>query len=364
MRVRQGETDWHRRERAHRPGNAHAEVVGVLVLALASVPRERAALLREETAPATRRSRRGRLAGRGRRRCVQERRDAHCEERRRHSALEPISKQLPAAQRLLRKLAEALILTLWEGRCGGAQVREHGQRRDRRQHAAGEAVLGEGPVPQCARSARASRPQDRTAGGAAYSVTSRVSAEMLAGIGLVKPILAKCLIAHSEACGRAEDGPPTRSRCARKATQAPHRRRARPREGGAQERERGQRRDRRRHAAGEAVLEEVPAPQRARSASASRPGDRTGGGAAYRTTSLVSAVMLARIGPVKPLLFKDLIAHRNRGMRPNRTSGQGAAMRSRSVTISAGAPPGLGAHRYVRAVSAEIVGGTLPTRPG
>ena len=104
----QGGTEWHRHERAHRPSHAHAEVDGGRVLTLASVPRERAALLREEAAPATRRSRRGRLEGRHRRRCVQELRDAHREERRRHSALEPISKQLPAAQRLLRKLAEAL----------------------------------------------------------------------------------------------------------------------------------------------------------------------------------------------------------------------------------------------------------------
>jgi hypothetical protein len=109
MSVLQGGAEWHRHERAHRPGDAHAEVVCVLVLALTSVPRERAALLREEAAPATRRSRRGRLEGRGRPRCVQECEDAHCKERRRHSALEPISKQLPAAQRLLRKLAEALI---------------------------------------------------------------------------------------------------------------------------------------------------------------------------------------------------------------------------------------------------------------
>jgi hypothetical protein len=36
---------------------------------------------------------------------------------------------------------------------------------------------------------------------------------MLAGIGPVKPFLPKTLTAHSEACGRAEDEPPTRSRC-------------------------------------------------------------------------------------------------------------------------------------------------------
>ena len=50
MRLLQGGSEWHRHERAHRPGHAHAEVVGVLVLALTSVPRERAALLREEAA--------------------------------------------------------------------------------------------------------------------------------------------------------------------------------------------------------------------------------------------------------------------------------------------------------------------------
>jgi hypothetical protein len=35
---------------------------------------------------------------------------------------------------------------------------------------------------------------------------------MLARIGPLKPFLAKALIAHSEACGHAEDEPPTRSR--------------------------------------------------------------------------------------------------------------------------------------------------------
>jgi hypothetical protein len=43
-------------------------------------------------------------------------------------------------------------------------------------------------------------------------LTSRVSAVVLAGIGPVNPFLPKALIAHSEACGDAEDGPPTRSR--------------------------------------------------------------------------------------------------------------------------------------------------------
>jgi hypothetical protein len=165
---------------------------------------------------------------------------------------------------------------------GGAQARERGQRGDRRRHAAEEAVLADIPALQRARSARARRPGDRTGGGRAYSATSLVSAVMLATIGPVKSFFIKRLIAHSEACGCAEDGPPTRSRCARAAMQAPRRRRARPREGDAHGSERGQRGDRRRHAAGEAVLAEVPAPQRASAARASRPGDRTGGGAAYR----------------------------------------------------------------------------------
>jgi hypothetical protein len=38
------------------------------------------------------------------------------------------------------------------------------------------------------------------------------------------------------------------------------------------------------------------------------------GGGTYRMTSRVSAVMLAGIGPVKPFLPKDLIAHSG-GMR-------------------------------------------------
>jgi hypothetical protein len=192
---------------------------------------------------------------------------------------------------------------------GGAQDGERAQRGDRRRHAAGEAVLAEGPAPQRAGSARASRRGDHTGGSAAYKWTSRVSAVMLAGIGPVKPFWPKNLITQSEACGRAEDEPPTRSRCARAAMHAPHRRRARQREGGAQDGERAQRGDRRRHAAGEAVLAEVPAPQRARSARASEPGDRTGGDGAHSQASRVSAVMLAGIGPVKPFLPKSLIAH-------------------------------------------------------
>ena len=50
MHVLQGGAEWHSHKRAHRPGHAHAEVVGGRVLALTPVPRERAALLREEAA--------------------------------------------------------------------------------------------------------------------------------------------------------------------------------------------------------------------------------------------------------------------------------------------------------------------------
>ncbi len=50
-----GWTTWRAHEgvkAAHRPGNAHAKDIGVLVLALTSVPRERAALLGVEAATA------------------------------------------------------------------------------------------------------------------------------------------------------------------------------------------------------------------------------------------------------------------------------------------------------------------------
>jgi hypothetical protein len=130
---------------------------------------------------------------------------------------------------------------------------------------------------------------------------------MLARIGPVKPFLDKTLIAHSEACGRAEDGPPTRNNVL--AQRRMRRIGSSAALEGTQPRERGQRGDRRRRAAGEAVLGEVPMPQRAPSARTSLPGDRTGGGGAYSTPSRVSAVMLARIGPVKPFPAKDLIAH-------------------------------------------------------
>ena len=90
-------------KRAHRKDHAHAEVVGVLLLALTSVPRERAALLGKEAAIPHGLSIGGWKAD-DRRRCVLEvtqesAREPHRKERRRHSALEPISYEVPAAQR-------------------------------------------------------------------------------------------------------------------------------------------------------------------------------------------------------------------------------------------------------------------------
>jgi hypothetical protein len=94
MRVLHGRTEWHSHERAHRPGHAHAEVVGAVVLANTLVPREWAALLREVAANAHARVGVGSSRAENRRRHVQESaKDAQplCEERRRPSAFEPIS---------------------------------------------------------------------------------------------------------------------------------------------------------------------------------------------------------------------------------------------------------------------------------
>jgi hypothetical protein len=57
-------TELHSYKRAYRAGHAHAEVVGVLVLALTSVPREQAALLREEAATTHARAEHRRLESR------------------------------------------------------------------------------------------------------------------------------------------------------------------------------------------------------------------------------------------------------------------------------------------------------------
>jgi hypothetical protein len=75
--------------------------------------------------------------------------------------------------------------------------------------------------------------------------------------------------------------------------------------------------------------------------------------------------MLARIGPVKPFWYNHLTAHmeacgRTEDGPPTRSY---FAPRSRRRI---GGEPGRpkGTHTRVSAVSAEIVGGTLPTRPG
>ncbi len=64
--------------------------------------------------------------------------------------------------------------------------------------------------------------------------------------------------------------------------------------------------------------------------------DRTGGGAAYNSTSRVSAVMLARIGPVKPFLYKDLIAHSEACGRTGQTA-HAQPLRSQSDACAASA---------------------------
>ena len=70
--------------------------------------------------------------------------------------------------------------------------------------------------------------------------------------------------------------------------------------------------------------------------------------------------MLAKIGPVKPFLLKVLIAHSEHAVAPKMDRPPERRMRR------VGGEPGRGkgAHRPVSAVSAEIAGGTLPTRPG
>ncbi len=97
---------------------------------------------------------------------------------------------------------------------------------------------------------------------------------------------------------------------------------------------------------------------------ASRLEDRTGGAAAYRWASRVSAEMLARIGPVKPFLNKYLIAHSEACGRTERTAHAQPHARGEACAASGGARPCEGAHSFVSAVSAEIVVGTVPTRRG
>ncbi len=75
--------------------------------------------------------------------------------------------------------------------------------------------------------------------------------------------------------------------------------------------------------------------------------------------------MLARIGPVTPFSAKSLTAHSEACGAPKRNRPRAAAalaLRRRHI----GGEPGRakGTHRRVSAASAEIIGGTLPTRPG
>jgi hypothetical protein len=75
----------------------------------------------------------------------------------------------------------------------------------------------------------------------------------------------------------------------------------------------------------------------------------------------VSAVTLARIGPVKPFLDKSLTAQSG-GMRPNRRHRlcSAAALAQRRVGGETGRTKGT--HSSVSAISAEIAGGTLPEK--
>jgi hypothetical protein len=75
--------------------------------------------------------------------------------------------------------------------------------------------------------------------------------------------------------------------------------------------------------------------------------------------------MLARIGPVKPFRAKSLTAHREACGRAEDDRPRAAAALAQRRRRHVGGDPGRakGTHRYVIAVSAEIVGGTLPTRP-
>ena len=75
--------------------------------------------------------------------------------------------------------------------------------------------------------------------------------------------------------------------------------------------------------------------------------------------------MLARIGPVKPFLLKVLIAHSEHAVAPKMDRPRAAALVERRRRRIGGEPGrAKGTHMAVSAVSAEIVGGTLPTRPG
>jgi hypothetical protein len=76
-------------------------------------------------------------------------------------------------------------------------------------------------------------------------------------------------------------------------------------------------------------------------------------------TSPVSAVMLARIGPVKPFLAKFLTAHSDEC---GRAKDEPPTARCDAGAASAASPAAVKAYKCVSAVSAEIVGGTLPEK--
>jgi hypothetical protein len=195
----------------------------------------------------------------------------------------------------------------------------------------------------------------RSHGGCgAYRATSLVSAEMLARIGPVKLLLFKYLISHNQACSRTER---------RAHALAQRGRRRMDRHSGT-------------HICVSAVSAEIVdgtlpekrfsprclrhnVPVRTRESA----GRSTSGGGAYRWASLVSAVMLARIGPVKPSSVNNLIMHSEACGRTERA----ARVQPRACAASPyrqRARPRVGAYRNVSAVSAEIVDGTVPTRPG
>ena len=72
----------------------------------------------------------------------------------------------------------------------------------------------------------------------------------------------------------------------------------------------------------------------------------------------MSAVMLAGIGPVKPFLDKDLVKHSEACGRTEETADTQRC--ARGARHGAHRRAAVGAHMTVSAVSAEIVGGTLP----
>jgi hypothetical protein len=184
---------------------------------------------------------------------------------------------------------------------------------------------------------------------------------MLAGIGPVKPFLLKPLIAHSESCGRAEDEPPTRSRCARAATNTPasaaspaarrgrtwQRARSARRSSAARCRRSGSRRGTCGTACPFSRRESAGRPHgRRRGVQEDQPGERRDA----REDRAGEAVLVQDPDRAQPR------------MRPRRrwTAHALAQRRMRRV----GGEPGRakGTHRAVSAVSAEIVGGTLPEK--